>query len=143
MARPHCAAICSRDIDCGEIPPPLAACTDACVTRSAWVLRADAIAELASCYVEVPCAEPTEPCIAAVDILDVHREFEEGCRPKLTECALPVDQVELACDVDGVILLSFRLYTPSVVAGMIACFEGKCDAIQGCYDQVLADHRSP
>jgi hypothetical protein len=138
QARPLCEDVCQRNVDCETTTFTLEECIDECLQGVVVQFRGDAVETLAGCVAGTPCDQSTEDCIDEVSILDAHRDFEEQCTAKATDCGLGAEEIAAICDVDGGMRF-FRMLIPSIAEEFIACLDLACKQVPACFDAIGVD----
>jgi hypothetical protein len=120
-----CAAICDYDKECnGETT-----CGECELDESK--VRPEAEARWIECYQSLTCSDNEDVCVFfaanGVSVRDIDDSYDEGCRASVETCGIIDDYCGMS-----------PLFEAEYVEAAIACFAGRCEAVEDCLDRALA-----
>jgi hypothetical protein len=135
-ALPLCEARCEYRRECGEVKDP-AICSGSCVADLAGLTRRDATEAFIGCELELPCGASDDVCLAFVEPLEIHLEWEAACRTYLDTCP----DLDVRCDATTEETGVLRMFAPEVMIELIACFNDPvCESVPSCMMEVFEAH---
>lgn len=135
-----CMDVCAKEVECGS-ETDVESCIPTCADDFVGWARADAVQTLASCFIAAPCGTGDDECLASIQPLPIHEEWEAGCRSELAACLDQTD-IDAACEVspdpgDNDIGF-FRFIAAPIMEEIIDCLAAPdCTARLDCIQGVL------
>jgi hypothetical protein len=138
QAQGSCKIICDHELACGSTSTE---CLKRCSDNVTGWTRRDAMEDQAACTAALDCAQSDVVCLAEIEPLAIHRDWETACRAQLPTCVTRGELEEL-CTVDydatNVGLGLLRFAAPVVITELIACTDGiDCSARFTCVNATL------